>query len=222
MTVKTLGVLLGDWLKGEHDLNYTREVVTIAQSGTARTVQTGTVLGRITVATPASETHAGNTGNGVMGAITVGDGAVPGVYTLTVIKAGSNVGDFVVLDPNGNVVGYGTVGVAFASGGLSFTLADGDQDFIVGDKFLITVAAGSGKVREIDFSGTLGTQEAYGIAVTTTDVAAAADAEGVALVRGPAVIIAEPLTWPAGATSPQKTAALAQLAAKGIIVRTAA
>lgn len=80
-----------------------------------------------------------NTGNGVMGAITVSAQTLRGRYILKVTVAAANAGTFVVWDPNGKVVGTGTVAVAFTQGGLSFTLADGAADFVAGDGFTIDV-----------------------------------------------------------------------------------
>lgn len=84
-----------------------------------------------------------NTGNGVMGAITVGAAARAGVYTLTVIEPAANAGAFIVEDPDGVQVGDGAVGAAFNAGGLAFTLADGATDFVAGDSFAITVTGGA-------------------------------------------------------------------------------
>lgn len=81
-----------------------------------------------------------NTGNGTMGAVTVSLGAKIGNYTLTIVEPGSNVGTFVVLDPDGVQIGDGAVASAFSAGGLAFTLADGATDFVAGDSFTITVA----------------------------------------------------------------------------------
>lgn len=106
----------------------------------------GALLGKITHgAATAAAKSGGNTGNGTMGTITLGSGVLPGVYSLRVTKAVTNAGDFQLKDPNGIVVGIGSVATAFAGGGMSFTLADGSTDFAVGDGFDITVAAGSGK-----------------------------------------------------------------------------
>jgi hypothetical protein len=105
----------------------------------------GSVLGQITVGATASAVAGANTGNGTMGAITVGAGAQAGIYTLKITKTAANAGDFEVIDPQGDVVGLGTVAVAFNTAGLAFTLADGATDFAVGDSFAITVVAGSGK-----------------------------------------------------------------------------
>lgn len=106
----------------------------------------GTVLGRIAVGA-VSETHAGNTGNGAMTL----DASTPrlanaqvGVYTVKCTAAASNSGTFRVYDPLGNVLGDVAVAATF-SDQIKFVIADGATDFIVGDTFLVTVAAGSGK-----------------------------------------------------------------------------
>lgn len=106
----------------------------------------GTLLGKIANG-GASETHAGNTGNGVMtldASTPVLAGAKSGVYTATLITAAANGGIFRVEDPEGFVLGDVAVGATFADD-IKFVIADGSTDFIVGDKFSITVAAGSGK-----------------------------------------------------------------------------
>lgn len=105
----------------------------------------GTVLGAILLAGATAAAFAGNTGNGAMGAIVVSAGAKPGVYKLVVIEPAANAGKFTVEDPDGITIGVGTVAAAFSAGGLAFTLADGATDFVSGDGFNITVAAGSGK-----------------------------------------------------------------------------
>jgi hypothetical protein len=83
----------------------------------------------------------GNAGNGTMGAITVDEEVAQlGDYTLLIIGEDADAGVFIVKDPDNNIIGAGTVGVAFDEGGLAFTLADGSNDFEVGDKFTITVS----------------------------------------------------------------------------------
>ena len=50
----------------------------------------------------------------------------------------------IVAHESGAVIGpVGTVAVAYSFGGLAFTLADGSQDFIVGEGFDITVTGGN-------------------------------------------------------------------------------
>ena len=99
---------------------------------------------RYTVATAAVSTAAGisegaNTGNGVMGAITVTARTPCGRYRLKIVAAAVNAGTFIVEDPFGRLLSTGTVGVAFSAGGLAFTLADGAADFVAGDGFYIDV-----------------------------------------------------------------------------------
>ncbi|MGE0718844.1 MAG: head decoration protein [Alphaproteobacteria bacterium] len=218
MAEKTLPASAGDWLKHESDPRYTRERMVLASSGAERMLASGTVLGRITVATPATAAAVGgNTGNGAMGAVTVGAGAVPGVYRLTITAAAADAGAFMLRDPSGVVVGIGKVGVAFAGGGLAFTLADGGTDFVAGDAFTITVAAGSGKYVELDAAGTLGTQVPTAILVDRATVPASGDAPGVALVRGPALVRASGLVWPEDYAA--VAAGEATLAQRGIVTR---
>jgi len=80
------------------------------------------------------------TGNGVFGAVTTGANVKSGTYTVTFITADTNVGDFMVEDPDGVMVGIGTVAAAFSlKDHILFTIADGSTDFIVGDYFTVVV-----------------------------------------------------------------------------------
>lgn len=99
---------------------------------------------QVSVGTAVAAAVAGNTGNGTMGAVTVSAGAKAGVYRLTIVEPAANAGTFVVEDPDGVIVGSGTVAVAFSAGGLAFTLADGATDFASGDAFTITVTLTAG------------------------------------------------------------------------------
>ncbi|MEW6775024.1 MAG: head decoration protein [Bdellovibrionota bacterium] len=212
-----------DLIAWEQDALHSREDVTVlAGSGSDRALLVGQVLGRQSKGPPTSAAKSGgNTGDGAMGAVTLGAEAVPGVYKLRITKAAANAGDFQVTDPQGDVIGVGTVGVAFAGAHLNFTLADGSADFIVGDGFDITVPAGAGKVKEIDFAATDGTEDAYGVLVHAVTAPNGVDARGVAIVRD-ADLRNTGLVWPGGATDAQKSAALDQLAARGIVIRSVA
>ena len=176
-----------------------------------------------TPATAAAFTH--NTGDGTMGAVVVGATAKVGVYTLEVMLVGATAA-FIVRYPDGSYCGQGAVATEFVGGGLTFTLADGGTDYIVGDGFTITVAAatsgagakwdvktpsgvklseqaltgsaytsdhlnftisdsgtnfavcdtftvavaaGSGKVKELNLTGVDGSQDAYGVLVEGVD-----------------------------------------------------
>ncbi len=176
------------------------------------------VLGKITkgAATPAAV--AGNTGDGTIGAVTVGAAAKPGVYRLTCIEPATDAGKFAVEDPDGIEVGVATVAVAFSGGGLGFTIADGAADFVAGDAFTITVAAGSAKYVQIEDAGTDGSEDAAGLLLLDVTAPDGVDALAVAIVRD-AIVSVNGITWPTDFDANEKAAATAQLEALGILVR---
>lgn len=220
MPVTQEPIRLGDWLKYETEALFCREPVTVlAGAGAERVLTTGMVLGRITKGAATGAAVAGNTGNGtITAAPTVGQAAKVGVYRITCIEPATNGGTFLVEDPDGIVIGTAVVGVQFTTH-LTFTITDGAVDFVAGDAFTITVAAGSGKVKQIDFAATDGADRAYGILVADVTAPNGVDAKGTAVVRGPAVVASGGLVWPAGATQAQKDAAIAQLNSLGILAR---
>lgn len=128
--------------------------VSVSQTASSTTV---TAAGAVATA------YTGNTGNGTMGAITLSANSKPGAYKLTIVEPGTNVGNFVVEDPDGLFVGQGDVAAAFSAGGLAFTLADGATDFVAGDGFTITVASGSGRYVAYSDSATNGSEVAAAI-----------------------------------------------------------
>jgi hypothetical protein len=219
MPLQTERNYLGDWLKFEADNHYSRDIVTVlAGSGADRELLTGMVLGRITKGATASAAVAGNTGDGtITAAPAVGQAAKPGVYRVVCIEPAADGGKFAVEDPDGILIGVATVGVEFATH-LTFTIADGAADFVAGDSFTITVAAGSGKVKQIDFAAADGSDTACGILLLDTTAPDGTDRSGVAVVRN-AMVSDNGIAWPAGATENQKNAAIAQLKSAGILVR---
>jgi hypothetical protein len=219
MPVQTERKYLGDWLKFEEENQYSRDIVTVlAGSGAERALLTGMVLGKITKGTATGAAVAGNTGNGIITANpTVGLAAKPGVYRVVCIEPAADGGKFAVEDPDGVLIGVAAVGVAFATH-LTFTIADGAADFVAGDSFTVTVAAGSGKVKQIDFAATDGSNVPCGILLLDTTAGDGADKSGVAIVRN-AIVSDNGITWPDGATTNQKNAAVAQLQTAGILVR---
>lgn len=214
MTTKTETLHAGGFIVSEANGFLSREQITLLSG---ENVVAGEVLGKVALGAGSSAAYAGNTGDGAMGAITVGAGAKPGVYKLSVIEPAANAGKFQVEDPDGIVIGTGTVAVAFSAGGIGFTLADGATDFIAGDGFDITVAAGSGKYKALDLSGDVGEAVAAGIAFDAID-ASSADALGAGMVRS-CEVRGSDLTWPDGISAPDKAAAIVQLNALGIYVR---
>ncbi len=97
----------------------------------------------------------------------------------------------------------------------------------------VTIASGAGKLEpgtvlgKITTGGkytglaptaTNGSQNAAGILWADVD-ASAADAPGVVVLRGPAIVNRHEIVWPEGATEAQITAATTALASLGIILR---
>jgi hypothetical protein len=97
----------------------------------------------------------------------------------------------------------------------------------------VTLASGAGKLAPGTVLGKIttggkytplapgasnGSQNAAGILWGVAD-ATAADAPGVVVLRGPAIVNRNDLVWPTGATEPQIAAATAALAVLGIILR---
>ena len=176
-------------------------------------VAAGEVLSKELTGAATSAAAAGNTGNGTMGSVTVGDQAKVGDYILTIVEPGSNVGDFKLADPNGVQVGTGDVAGAF-SGEISFTLADGGTDFAAGDSFTISVTLTSEVYTALPNDAS---EEAVAIALDNYDATSAAK-DGAAVVRDAEVNDAE-LTWPSGQSAANKTVAQNQLKDNGVIFR---
>ena len=176
-------------------------------------VAAGEVLSKELTGAATSAAAAGNTGNGTMGSVTVGDQAKVGDYILTIVEPGSNVGDFTLADPNGVQVGTGDVAGAF-SGEISFTLADGGTDFAAGDSFTISVTLTSEVYTALPNDAS---EEAVAIALDNYDATSAAK-DGAAVVRDAEVNDAE-FTWPSGQSAANKTVAQNQLKDNGVIFR---
>jgi hypothetical protein len=78
-----------------------------------------------------------NTGNGTISGLSALSGVQLGNYRAVCTAAATNAGTFTVTDPLGNTLGTVTVGGAAFNNQISFTIADGTTDFIVGDGFTI-------------------------------------------------------------------------------------
>lgn len=209
---------LGDILLDELATEGSRDAVTVL---TGQNLAIGTVLGKATIG-GVTETHAGNTGDGVLTPDAVSPAvanAQVGIYKAICVLAAANGGTFEVFDPKGNSLGLVAVGATFENQ-IKFAIAAGNADFVLDDTFLITVAAGTGKVKILTPAAVDGTQTAYGILTSAID-ATAADVAGAAIVRN-ALVKDAGLVWPGGITAGEKATALAQLAEKHIISRVAA
>lgn len=205
---------VSDVVKSEYEQGFNRETGTL-KSGFGL-LEIGMVLGKIATGSgSAAAKSGGNTGGGTIGAIAVNQGAKVGVYKVRMTAATA----FQVMDPDGFVIGVnGATGAAFADD-IGFTITTGGSAFVAGDGFDITVAAGSGKYAPYDPTAKDGSQIASAVLLhkhdTTADVIGA-----VLLVRGPAEIDRTELEWGANvSTSGHKDAAVASLAAAGIVSR---
>lgn len=203
---------LGDGIRWEESNDYSREKVTV-QSGESLALLE--VIGKVLVDVPTTGTAGTNTGNGTCGSVAGGAKTIPETFTLKCVAAATNGGRFEVVGSKTGSLGDAVVGTAFASDFINFTIADGATDFAVGDSFTIEVAEGSGEVVALDPDAVDGSNRAAGIMAAAADASAAA-VKGAAIVRD-AMIDPNNLVWPDGITAGEKTAALADLAALGIV-----
>lgn len=160
------------------DAQFRDELLTFAGAGT---VLEGTILARKSVADAVvAAADGGNTGDGTVTLATVAAGSVVplvGAYNLEVTEAVVNGGVLKLEDPNGALVASNlimTVGAGaatvFEAAGLQFTVTDGATDFVVGDKFSLTVAA-DGKMVVFALAGAGGAQ--IPVAIVTYEIVAA-------------------------------------------------
>jgi hypothetical protein len=187
-------------------------------SGAAK-INAGQVLGRKVGGTAAVAPKAGNTGNGVFtldATAPVSGAAQPGTYVVRCTTAAANGGTFRVFDPTGDVIGDVVVGATF-NDQIKFAIADGANDFAVGDEFDVTVSAISHTFVPLSLVATDGSQVAAAISFANVDTTLA-DQTNTVVVRDCEVNGFE-LFWPTGATTAQIAAGTAQLAALGVIVR---
>lgn len=184
-------------IAGDHPL--THQPITVL-SGEGALIR-GTVMGQISVgAAVAAAKAGGNTGAGTltMDAVTpVRAGAKAGIYTVRLVEAVGAGGIWEVKDPDGFNLGQALVGATFDND-LKFASADVGADFIVGDGFDITVAAGSGKWKKAVAAAVDGSATPKAILAEDLD-ATAADVVGPAYREGE--FAHEMLTYGAGHTA---------------------
>ncbi len=172
------------------DAVYKDESLTV---GGAVTVLEGTILARKSVETAITPDGSGNTGNGTVTAAAVVTGPIVplvGAYNLECIEAVAEGGVFKLEDPNGMVVveqlamdtGSGGSKI-FETEGMTFTMTDGGTDFIVGDKFSLTVAA-DGKMVPFEKDGVGGAQIPKAILTVEVVAAGAGDEPIRAMIAG--------------------------------------
>lgn len=224
MTVVTEARHAGEFLVYEDEVNFSRENITILSGEgvlpAGRLIGVvGTNEGAVTVGAPAFT----GTGNGTLTRATpaYSSSVQEGTYIVRLIEAGSDAGSFQVIRPDGTIDGIAAVGTAY-DGQVKFTIADGSTDFAGPAQFTLAVtiaeAAGASKWRSADPSNTDGSERAAGILLYPVD-ATSADVATVAVVRH-AIANVNLISYDAGAdTAPKKAALVADLKAKGVLIR---
>ena len=213
---------LGDVLKYEAPNLYSRDTVTVlAGSGAERILMAGAVIAARSRSEVTVTAGDGNTGDGeaTLADPALGAKAEAGIYRLACITAGA-AGTFQVLSPKGYVLPDLTVGTAYEGDHLNLTVADGAADFVAGDTFAIEVS-GDGKAVALDAAAVDGTAEAIGIVAFDVTAPDRTDTEVTAILRD-AVLADRAIVWPDGINEAAKAAAIADLEARGILVRKAA
>lgn len=201
-----------DVVKKVIDSDFSVDEITIA-SGSG-VLKLGAVLGlaALGAATSAVKASGANTGNATMSAVTVGPDAKLGVHTVRMLTATT----FRVKDPDGNVIGDGATGVAFADD-IGFTMTVGGTPMVAGDGFDVTVAPGSGKYKPHDPANLDGSQDAVAVLGEAVD-ASSADVRALGVKWG-AIVVLQELTFKSGISDADKAAAIASLAAQKILAR---
>jgi hypothetical protein len=156
---------------------YTKKIEKTILQDSSGIIPSGAVMGIVSLGSVTSAAKSGgNTGNGTCTSLSLKDGAKAGIYTVRIIRVGTHIFDFEVKDPNGDQIGFGTVegsGQTFVfSKEIQFTLTDGATDFVKGDGFDITVAAGSGKLKRSVSTAVDGSQYPRFVLVNETDATA--------------------------------------------------
>jgi len=113
-------------------------------SGANWTAYTGGMGKGLSASTPFADTN--NTGNGVMGEVTVGDNALSEYWEVKCITAAGDGGTFSVTGTvSGTQANYDiTTGTYSIANVLSFTITDGTADFAVGDTFTFSTTRDPG------------------------------------------------------------------------------
>jgi hypothetical protein len=198
-----------------------------SQVNSAALADIGAVLGQITLgAASVAAKSGGNTGGGALTldvTTPILDLAEAGIYTVRcVVPTGSEAvihkGIFEVRNPSGRVLGEVEVGATFANQ-IKFSIAYATADYVVGDGFDVTIAAGSGKYVPHDAAALDGSQKAAAIVARAVTIDASNDTPAALLVRGPAVVVSDALIWKTGIAASAKASAVAVLQALGIVSR---
>lgn len=221
-TVFTEARHAGEFILSEASGKRSRENVTISAE---QDIAPGSLLAFLALEEGLRITDEADAGNTGKGELTLAEPATSskvkhGTYTIECIEKSAGAGTFRVEDPTGKEIGNATVGVAFNKE-IKFTIADGDPDFEVGDKFYVHVVAespGDYEAVAFDPTDTDGAEHPAAIAIYGAKTGEDETVRIAALVRD-CEVNGNILVWPEGITNAQKEAAIRDLQAAGIIVR---
>lgn len=200
----------GEFIKSEGPGRISRDAITL-EAGHG-ILAPGAVLARRQVADSVGVAAGVNTGDGALGAVTTGKAVEIGTYLLDATAPTK----FDLTTPSGDKLKGVTVGSAYASTHLSFTVSAGGAAFVPGDSFTVTVAAGTGKFAPLDPAADDGGQIAAAILYAAADTSAETSALAIARL---AEVTFDRLVWPDGITAAQQSAAVTALADRFIIAR---
>lgn len=203
---KTMNARTGDYILSQAPGTRSLENAILDEG---QNLEAGTVLGQIKSAVGAKIS---GTGDGTVGAVTLGPDAEVGTYVLTGKTEAGNAGTFSVRSPSGQQLPDLTVAAAYAGTHINLTVADGANDWDTGDVIHVTVTGGN--YTQLAPAATDGSQKAAGMLHESVD-ATDGDLACVVFVRD-GEVKAEALIWPAAITDAQKAVALDQIKARGI------
>lgn len=93
------------------------------------------------------------------------------------------------------------------------------EDQNLGPSTVVGKITASGEVTELDTDASTGEEAAYGILIYPADATGIAEGVAVAAITREAEVNGDLIVWPEGISAPDKTAAIAELETRGIIVR---
>jgi len=166
------------FLVGDHHI--TKPIVLAAN----QTLKQYAVLGKVTLGAVTVTAASDNGGDGTPTAATLGGKAQVGDYTLICTAAASDLGTFAVYAPDGARLTDLTVGTAYASDHINLTVADGANDWEVGDTITVSVAAGSGQYKQSLAAAVDGSQKPVCILTDAVTVGAAETSPAAAYFEG--------------------------------------
>lgn len=161
----------------------TKQVTVLA----GQNLSAGSLIGEITKVCPTTGTSNGaNSGNGTCTAVTAGNKAELGTYTLRCIDADTDLATFAVFSPSGVRLYDAITGVAYSSPHINFLLSDGSSDFAVNDTFTIAITSPSSEKYKLALAAAVdGSQELDNALVLGEDVdASLADTVSFAYLTG--------------------------------------